>query len=195
MTSTLGQKLRDAIEAAEARKAMAEWEQTTESTAPSMTKSKVSVSEAVFNMVRDNPGQTKAGIATLMEAQGYKNTTVVSMLSIMLRYGIIRIENKALFAVGDKYKSRVAFNRGLSKKCKVTKAEPKKEVRVIRRPKFGTEVGGLVLTDMGEGNARWVKQPEPDKGFDVDALIDSLTLRQAMVLRKRLNDMWLGDRP
>jgi len=139
MISVLGQKLQDAIEANEARKAMADWNNsavtsvTTTTTQPMNTN--ITVSEATFNMVRDNPGQTKMQIALKMAALGYKKDTATSMVNIMLRYGIIREENEALFAVGDKYKSRVNFNRGLSKKRKVTKkGEERKEIRLVRRP-------------------------------------------------------------
>jgi len=134
MISVLGQKLQDAIEAAAAREAMEAWEQTTQPTEP-MTTPNITVSEATFNAVRDNPGQTKMQIALKMAALGYKKDTATSMVNIMLRYGIIREENGVLFAVGDKYRSRVDFNRGLSKKRKVTKkGEERKEIRLIRRP-------------------------------------------------------------
>lgn len=137
MLSVLGQKLQDAIEAAEARKAMEAWEQptqTTQPTEPMTTTPNITASEATFNVARDNPGLTKVQISELVAKQGYRADSSASMVSMMLRYGVLRLENGVVFAVGDKYKTRVAFNRGFSKKRKVTKKEEGKKVIMIRRP-------------------------------------------------------------
>jgi len=139
MTSALGLKLQEAIEANEARKAMAQWN---EPTTPMTTT--LSISEAAFNMVRDNPGNTKAKIVVLLEKQGHKPASTTSMLAMMIRYGIIIQEaGKVLRAIGSKYKSRVEFNPRLKQrlgpkpKRKVT--EQKKEVRMIIRPRPAVE--------------------------------------------------------
>ena len=142
MQSILGQKLQEAIEAAEARKAMAEWNQsavtsvttTTTSTQPMTTKPTLTTSETVFNVARDAPGLTKMQIAEMVAQQGHRADSAAAMVSIMLRYGLLRMENGVVFAVGDKYKSKVEFNRGFSKKRKVTKKEKGKKVIMIRRP-------------------------------------------------------------
>lgn len=119
MTSVLGLKLQEAIEAAEARKAMADWNEpvTTPTPMTTPTPSTNSASVATFNAVRDNPGITKGKVVELLEAQGHKGPTVTSMLSIMLRYGIlIQEEGKVLRAVGNKYKSRTEFNPRLKQR-------------------------------------------------------------------------------
>jgi hypothetical protein len=137
MTSALGLKLQEAIEANEARKAMAQWN---EPTTPMTTTTPVSICEATFNMVRDNPGKTKAQIVELLEKQGHKPTSTTSMLSIMIRYGIIiQEEDKVLRAVGNKYKPRTEFNPRLKQKLgpkpkrKVTEARLK--VTMIKKPR------------------------------------------------------------
>ena len=130
MTSALGLKLQEAIEANEARKAMAQWN---EPTTPMNPTTPVSICEATFNMVRDNPGKIKAQIVALLEKQGHKPTSTTSMLSIMIRYGIIIQEaGKVLRAIGSKYKSRTEFNPRLKQKLGPT--PKRKEVRMIRRP-------------------------------------------------------------
>jgi len=144
MLSVLGQKLQDAIEAAEARKAIEAWEQPTQTTQPTepmtttptpMNTLNLTASEATFNVARDNPGLTKYQIAELVGQQGHRIDTATTMVGAMANYGLLRIEDGAVFAVGDKYRSRVAFNRGLAKKRKVTKkGEERKEIRLIRRP-------------------------------------------------------------
>lgn len=135
MTSALGLKLQEAIEAAEARKAMAQW---TEPTTPMNTTPTLSISEVTFNAVRDNPGLIKSKIVALLEKQGHKPTSTTSMLSIMIRYGIIiQEEGKVLRAVGNKYKSRVEFNPRL--KQKLGPKPKRKEVRMIIRPRPAVE--------------------------------------------------------
>ena len=144
MTSALGLKLQEAIEAAEARKAMAQWTEPT----PTMTTmttitpdTSVSICEASFNTVRDNPGKTKAQIVDILATQGHKPTSTTSMIAMMIRYGIIiQEEGKALRAVGTKYKPRTAFNPRLKQRLgpkpknrKVT--EERLKVIMVRKPK------------------------------------------------------------
>jgi len=145
MTSALGLKLHEAIERAEARKAMEEW---TKQTPTPMTTTPISLSETAFNMVRDNPGITKKQAVANLEKEGHNAVSTTSLLSVMVRYGLITMgDSKTLHAVGDTYKPRAEFNK-LSKK---------KEVRMIRRPAEATpdvinhpahyKVGGIETID------------------------------------------------
>ena len=182
MTSVLGLKLQEAIEAAEARKAMANWNEpvttpTPMTTTPTLTGS---ISETAFNMVRDNPGKTKAQIVDMLEAQGYKATSTTSMLAMMIRYGIIiQEEGKVLRAVGNKYKPRTAFNPRLKQRLgpkpkdrKVT--EGRLKVIMVRKPKPEVEavpdpvnhpthykVGGIETIDFIQAKLT----PEEFKGY------------------------------
>lgn len=127
MTSVLGLKLQEAIEQAEARKAMANWNE------PMTTIT--SVSEATFNAVRDNPNQTKTQIADLLEKQGYKSQSTTSLISVMLRYGLLVLENGVLRAIGNKYKSRVEFNPRLKQKLGPKPKTRRLQVNMIKKGK------------------------------------------------------------
>jgi len=151
MTSALGLKLRDAIETAEARKAMEDW------TKP------VSVSEATFNAVRDNPGLTKPKICAVLEQQGYKPASTTSLISAMLRYGIVVEDNGGLRAIGDTYRTRVAFNPRLKQKGAKVKAK-------VEAPAPRTTI---ITTN-----------------FDVNNIIKNLTIYQAKELRDALNNLF-----
>ena len=182
MTSVLGLKLQEAIEAAEARKAMAQWNEPVTTPTPMTTitpTSTVSISEAAFNMVRDNPGNTKAKIVELLEKQGHKPASTTSMLAMMIRYGlIIQEDGKVLRAVGNKYKPRTAFNPRLKQrlgpkpKRKVT--EDRLKVVMVRTPKPEAEavpdvvnhpahykVGGIETIDFIKAKLT----PEEFKGY------------------------------
>jgi hypothetical protein len=147
---TLGLKLHEAIEAAEARKAIAQW------TGP------ISVSEATFNAVRDNPGLTKTKICAVLEKQGYKPASTTSLISAMMRYGIVVEDGDGLRAIGDTYKTRVAFNPRLkqkvAKKAKVEAPAPRTTI---------------ITTN-----------------FDVNNIIKNLTIYQAKDLRDALNNLF-----
>lgn len=173
MTSVLGLKLQEAIEQAEARKAMANWNE------PMTTITPTSISETAFNMVRDNPGKTKSQIVELLEKQGHKPASTTSMLAMMIRYGlIIQEDGKVLRAVGNKYKPRTAFNPRLKQrlgpkpKRKVT--EDRLKVVMVRKPKPEAEdtpdvinhpahykVGGIETIDFIKAKLT----PEEFKGY------------------------------
>lgn len=150
MTTALGLKMQEAIERAEARKTLEQWAALNTPTPMTITPtSTASISEAAFNMVRDNPGKTKAQIVELLEKQGHKATSTTSMLAMMVRYGIIIQEpGKVLRAVGNKYKSRVEFNPRLKQrlgpkpKRKVTE---KLKVVMVRTPKPEAEAAPDVI--------------------------------------------------
>ena len=179
MTSALGLKLQEAIEAAEARKAMAQWTEPTPTMTTITPDTSVSICEASFNMVRDNPGKTKAQIVELLEKQGHKPASTTSMLAMMIRYGlVIQEEGKVLRAVGNKYKPRVEFNPRLKQrlgpkpKRKVT--DERLKVIMVRKPKPEVEaapdavnhpahykVGGIETIDFIKAKLT----PEEFKGY------------------------------
>ena len=146
MTSALGLKLQEAIEANEARKAMAQWNEPMTTITPTST---ASISETAFNMVRDNPGNTKAKIVELLEKQGHKPASTTSMLAMMIRYGlIIQEDGKVLRAVGNKYKPRTAFNPRLKQKLgpkPKRKVTEKLKVIMVRTPKPEVEAAPDVI--------------------------------------------------
>ena len=154
MTSVLGLKLQEAIDQAEARKAMAQWDQP------------VSLSEATFNMVRDNPGKTKSQLMELLNAQGYKPTSTTSLLSSMLRYKLlVQAEDKTLTAVGTKYAPRMEFLNRTG-----TSPEARRKVVMVRRPAPVSDpvnhpehykVGGIETIDFIEAKLT----PEEFKGY------------------------------
>ena len=172
MTSALGLKLQEAIEAAEARKAMADWTEPTPTPTP-MTTKPISVSEATFNAVRDNPGLTKAQVCAVLDTQGYKPASTTSLISVMLGYGIVVEEDSKLRAIGDTYKSRVAFNPRLKQKLGPKDKKPLKVVPKVV-PQAAPAPRSTIITT----------------NFDVDSIIKNLTIMQAKALRDTLNNLF-----
>ena len=176
MTSALGLKLQEAIEAAEARKAMADW---TEPTPTPMTTKPTPVSEATFNAVRDNPGSTRAQVCAVLDTQGYKPASTTSLISVMLGYGIVVEEDGKLRAIGDTYKSRVVFNPRLKQKPgpkakKQPKVVPQAAPAPAPAPAPVPALRSTIITT----------------NFDVDSIIKNLTIMQAKALRDTLNNLF-----
>ena len=61
------------------------------------------VTRATFVCVRDNPGRSRTAIADLLEAKGYKRTSVSALLRHMLLQGLIREDGNGLFATQAEY--------------------------------------------------------------------------------------------
>lgn len=164
MTSALGLKLQEAIDAAEARKAMADWT----NPVTTLITMNISVSEATFNAVRDNPGLNKTKICAVLEQQGYKPASTTSLLSAMMRYGIVVEEDGGLRAIGDTYKTRVAFNPRLKQKV----AKVRVKVAKVEAPTPAPRTT-IITTN-----------------FDVGSIIKNLTIYQAKDLRDALNNLF-----
>jgi hypothetical protein len=148
--------------------AITEWEQGANAT-PQTKQVSVGVSKATFDHIKNNPTKTKSAVIRELEERGYKPSSTTTLISAMVRQGIVHMtESKRLKAVAESYAPLKA-----RKKFAAKAASP------------GAQgIAALPIT---------ASAPVTARGFDVDALIDSLTLRQAMVLRKRLNDMWIGE--
>ena len=80
------------------------------------------VSETLFNVIRDNPGSTRAQLIVLARKAGIKDASSSSLVVQFTRRGIIRTQNtggaSTYFAVGSSYTS------GYIPKDKPKKAKP-----------------------------------------------------------------------
>jgi hypothetical protein len=87
------------------------------------------VSETFFNIIRDNPGNTRAALVTLARNAGIKDASSSSLVVQFVKRGLIRAQNNggvsSYFTVGNHYvKGYLA--RDKAKKVKpVAKATPK----------------------------------------------------------------------
>lgn len=61
------------------------------------------VTRATFECVRDNPGSSRPAITDILEARGYKRTSVSALLRHMVLQGLIRENGGGLFAAQKEY--------------------------------------------------------------------------------------------
>jgi hypothetical protein len=52
----------------------------------------VSVSQATFDYIRDNPGKSKSVVIRELEARGFKPTSTTTLISAMLRQKLVKID-------------------------------------------------------------------------------------------------------
>lgn len=130
------------------------------------------VSQRTFKYIQDNPGGTAKNAIIALETMGLKPSSTTSLISAMVRQGVIRKdESKRLYPIAPAYVP--LKQNGVKKPKPKPKAEPK----------------AAPQTASAQGIAALHVLP---KTFDAAALIDTLTLRQALEVRALLNKMCEG---
>ena len=146
--------------------AINEWEQAVDAQITPANQAPMGVSQATFEFIMNNPGKFKRVVIRELEAQGYKPSSTTTLISAMVRQNKVHMDiDKRLTAIAKSYTPVQARSK---QQAKTKPVNPVKQ-----------GIAALPIAAV--------------KGFDVDVLIDSLTLRQAMMLRKRLNDIFIGE--
>ena len=159
MTSLLGQKLQEAITS---------WE--TKPKGQHRFGVTNNVTRSTFNYVRDNPGCTRKSAIEALDAQGFKQASTTSLLSIMTKQRLLReMDDGQMFANVSEY-TPLAQSQ---KKVKKTKARE----RVEALPVVHMDL------DRSQKRAQLIMHRTPD---DMDKYIDTLNVRQAKTLMEKL---------
>ena len=134
------------------------------------TPSAMNISQTTFHYIKEHPGCTTVSAVKELEKMGLKPASTVSLISAMVRQNQVRKDaNRKLYPIASAY---TPLKQSNAKKARLT-PKPKE----VPTP----EVQGIA--------ALYV----PPKAFDAAALIDSLTLRQALELRALLNEVWRNN--
>ena len=148
----------------ELSKVINEWE----SGAPSAP-SNDSVSQRTFKYIQDNPGCTVNAAIAALEKMGLKPSSTTSLISAMVRQLSVRKDEfKRLYPITNAYVPL--------KQNGVKKPKPKPKPKAVPQAP-------------AQGIAALHVLP---KAFDATALIDTLTLRQALEVRALLNKLCEG---
>jgi hypothetical protein len=163
-------------------KALNEWEpEPTPAPAPAPTKPYFTVTNNVtritFDYVRDNPGKTRKEVAVALEAQGFKTSSVTSLLGQMVKQGAMRESAHLLYVTASEYAPLKS-----SKKVKELAAKPQEQQRKVVK---------LVNTRTGE-----VLNPTPvpqiNAAWDAETLLNNLSIKQARALYDELRKIFGG---
>jgi len=128
------------------------------------------VTRVTFNYVRNNPGKTRKEVALALGVQGFKVSSVTSLLGQMLKQGMMRESAHLLYVTTNEYapiKSSKTL-KGLSEK---PQEQQRKKVIIVRKG---------------------VPAPEPTpevKEWQPSDVIDTLTVHQAIALFRALRNI------
>jgi hypothetical protein len=135
------------------------------------------VTRITFDYVRDNPGKTRKEVATALEVQGFKTSSVTSLLGQMVKQGAMRESAHLLYVTASEYAPLKS-----SKKVKELAAKPQEQQRKVVK---------LVNTRTGE-----VLNPTPapqiNAAWDAETLLNNLSIKQARALYDELRKIFGG---
>jgi len=175
----------------EMQKILQSWEQpeTTETTTTETTeettvfKPTTNTSRASFELVRDNPGNSKKECIRLLGLKGFKPSSTSSLLSQMTRQGLIwRDSSGGLHPNAKEYSPLKAVKVFKEKKAKTSK------LRTSGMPKPSEEALAMAAEAMG-GVASLVKQPYRTK---IQTILDDISLSDAHELYSKLHKYFGG---
>lgn len=162
------------------RNALNDWEPPTTKVEPEPPPPKAyfkttnNVCRTTFNFVRDNPGMTRVEVARELAKQGYKYTSVSSLLGQMIKQGRMRESAYLLYVTTNEYTPLKS-----SKTLKALAAKPQEKQRKI-----------VTITR----RAAPVAEPTvpAEKEWHPSDVIDKLSVRQALALFKELRNILVG---
>lgn len=133
------------------------------------TKSNASVSQTVFDYVRDNPNATRANIAYALTKRGYNSSTVGALVSQFIRQKLFVFgAGKGLIVTRKTYTPM--YHRD-NKPAKPAVATPQGLAAIVHQP---------LITQAPEAREQWMPSAPPvAEEWTVESVVDKLNIRQA----------------
>ena len=128
------------------------------------------VTRATFDFVKNNPHQSCKTICAALEKQGYKPSSIGSLLTQFVKNGLcMRDANSNYTAIANEY----------------TPIKVRKQIKA-------TQVIEKAKTTRGEGIAALSPQPMVKTAWDVETVINNIGLKQAHALYRELHTYFGG---
>lgn len=129
------------------------------------------VTRATFDYVKVTPGNTRTQIIAALAVQGFKRGSTGSLLGQMVKQGLLRETNGALFAVKNEY-------------TPLKTARNKEQVKPVVKP---------VATKTQTKPAPVVEAPvQINASWDAETLLNNLSIKQARALYDELRKIFGG---
>ena len=139
------------------------------------------VVRSTFNCVRDNPGSTRSEIVNILEGQGYKRSSVHSLLGQMVKQNQVRQTNELLYVNQPEYTPLKSGSMMARKALRTeTKTVRKVERKVEPKP---VEVEKKVAR-VASTNTLLAEK------FDAQKFVDGMTLGQAKAVYDALSKIF-----
>jgi hypothetical protein len=142
------------------------------------------VTRVTFDYVRDNPGKTRKEVAVALEAQGFKNSSVTSLLGQMVKQGMVRESTGLLYVTTGEYAPLKS-----SKKMRALEEKPQEPQRkkvVLINKRTGEIIGAAPKAE---------PTPVPSNAkfsATIPQLLDTLSVVQARELYDALRKIFGG---
>lgn len=137
---------------------------------PMFTKT-IGVSEATFNIVRDQPGNTKAEYIRQLERKGFKKSSTSSILSQMVKQGKVWADSSGLMRPNQAEYTPIKAASSFNKKSLKVKTSKKYKTKEVPVP---------------EGIAALAEERKTRD--EVQHIMDTISLPDAKRLHKALNE-------
>ena len=132
------------------------------------------VTRVTFDYVRDNPGKTRKEVAVALEKQGFKPSSVTSLLGQMVKQGLFRESNELLYVTTGEYTPLKS-----SKKMKALEEKPQAPQRKV-----------VTITRRAAPEAETT--PQINAAWDAETLLNNLSIKQARALYDELRKIFGG---
>jgi hypothetical protein len=144
------------------------------------------ISRTIFNFIHGNPGINRQNARERLVAQGFKDTSVTSLISQMIRTGMVRLtddESEALFTTRQEYAP-----------IKRLKDKPKsKKIVVLRKPRTEPVVAPMDGPQLVSPEPILLKGVVPLPTLpSAEYIIKNISVHEAFTLYQQLNKMFGG---
>jgi ABC-type oligopeptide transport system ATPase subunit len=135
-------------------------------------------SRATFEIVRDNPGNTKREYARLLAAKGYKKSSVTTLLAQMIRQGQIWVDSSGLLQPNQTEYKPLKSVKTLANRAKKAKTSK------VRTP-ASNGINALIAE-----HKEAVRQIEARN--NIESILDNISLSDAHELYRKLHQYFGG---
>ena len=161
------------------QKALSDWEPTPTPTPATPTDKPYftvtnNVTRVTFDYVRDNPGKTRKEVAVALEKQGFKPSSVTSLLGQMVKQGLFRESNELLYVTTGEY-TPLKSSKKMKAVAEKQQAPQRKVVTITRRAAPEAE-----------------PTPQINAAWDAETLLNNLSIKQARALYDELRKIFGG---
>ena len=156
-------------------KALNEWEPEPTPAKPYFTVTN-NVTRITFDYVRDNPGKTRKEVAAALEVQGFKPSSVTSLLGQMLKQGLMRESAQLLYVTVNEY---APIKSSKVRKAMAAKPQEQQQQRKI-----------VTITRRAAPEAE--PTPQINAAWDAETLLNNLSIKQARALYDELRKIFGG---
>ena len=165
-----------------------------ESRPPQLFKVTNNISRNTFNAVRDNPGQTRVYIVRLLDKQGHNHKSTASLITQMLRQGMITEREGRLFAQQPEYTPIKSYRLQKARKAQQKHKAPKQvqSKGIAALPAATTSAVAHEFTRPVVEPSK-AALPEHIQSY-VDSVLHSMSILQAKHVYQALHELFGGKR-